>query len=431
MSLALINARLVLPDQGRITRGDLLIRDGLVAMVGQLDLQPQDQLARVIDCNGSYVAPGIVDFGVKIGEPGERYKESFRTAGDAAVRGGITTMITRPDTTPPIDQPEMLEFFVRRARASTHVRVRPMATLTKSRKGKEIAEIRLLMDAGAVAFSDCDSFIENSSVMANCMKYCQQMGTLIVGHPQDPWLSRNASATSGKFAMLSGLSSVSPVAERIGLARDLALAEATGCRYHADQVTTAIGLETLDRAIRAGVDVSAGISVHHLTLNEFDVADYRTFFKVKPPLRSESDRVAVVQAVSDEIIQTVSSMHTPQDEESKRLPFEEAASGAAALETLLPASLKLFHSGDVALPFLFRALSYFPARRLGLKGGLIAPGEPADLVQFETETPYILDRFKMSSKSKNTPYDGQRMQGSVMRTIIGGDIVYEKSVINA
>lgn len=430
MSLILGNARLVLPDEDRIAQGDILIRDGLIAAMGQIDPEMAGN-ARRIDCQGSYVAPGIVDFGVKIGEPGERYKESFRTAGLAAARGGVTTMVTRPDTTPPIDQPEMLEFFVRRAISATPIRVRPMATLTKSREGREMAEIGLLMDAGAVAFSDCDSFIGNTRVMANCMKYCQQLDALVVGHPQDPWLSDSASATSGKFAMLSGLASVSPVAEMIGLDRDLALAQSTGCRYHADQVTTAMGLSSLMRAMDSGIDVTAGVSIHHLTLNELDVAEYRTFFKVKPPLRPETDRMAVVEALASGRIGILSSMHTPQDEESKRLPYEEAASGAVGLETLLAAALRLFHSGDIGLPALFRALSYNPAQRLGFDGGLIAQGMPADLVQFETETPYILDRFSLASKSKNTPFDCQKMQGMVLRTLVAGEIVYDRTVQDA
>jgi len=425
MSIRFTDARIIQPQEDAIITGDVVIEDGIITALGAVR-EPPDSSTHCIACAGTYLAPGIIDVGVKIGEPGERYKESFRTAGRAAVRGGITTLVARPDTTPPIDQPEILEFFIRRALAATTVKVHPMATLTKMRAGQEMAEIGLLMDAGAVAFSDCDSFVADTRVMANCMKYCEQLGALVVGHPQDPWLSGGASASTSTFAALSGLATVGPVAEKIGLERDLALAESTGCAYHADQVTTAAGLATLERAIRDGIDASAGVSIHHLTLNELDVADYRTFFKIKPPLRNEADRQAVVAAVAADRIAIISSMHTPQDEESKRLPFEEAASGAAGLETLFPAALKLYHAGGLTLTEIFRALSSNPARRFGLAGGQLRVGAPADLIQFETESPYVLDRFTLRSKSKNTPYDGDRMQGRILRTLIDGTIVYER-----
>jgi dihydroorotase len=216
------------------------------------------------------------------------------------------------------------------------------------------------------------------------------------------------------------------MAERMGLDRDIALVEMTGARYHADQITTARALPALERAKANGLDITAGVSIHHLTLNELDVADYRTFFKVKPPLRSEDDRQAVIEALRTGLIDIISSMHTPQDEESKRLPYEEAASGAVALETLLPAALRLTHSGDLTLPELFRALSLNPARRLGLDCGRMAPGAPADLVLFDANVPFVLDRFALKSKSKNTPFDEARMQGRVLATYVAGQQVYRR-----
>ncbi|MEM6594803.1 MAG: amidohydrolase family protein, partial [Pseudomonadota bacterium] len=241
-----------------------------------------------------------------------------------------------------------------------------------------------------------------------------------------PVLSDGAAVTSGKFASLRGLPGVSPLAERMGLERDLALVEATGCRYHADQISTAAALPALERAKQAGLDMTAGVSIHHLTLNELDVGDYRTFFKVKPPLRSEEDRLAMVEAVGAGLIDIICSMHTPQDEESKRLPFEQAASGAVGLETLLPAAMRLFHAGQLDLPTLFRAMSLNPARRLGLEGGRMAQGAPADLVLFDAHAPFVLDRATLASKSKNTPFDGQRMQGRVLQTWVGGETVYRR-----
>jgi dihydroorotase len=245
-----------------------------------------------------------------------------------------------------------------------------------------------------------------------------------VGHPQDPGLSAGASATSGKFASLRGIPAVSPMAERIGLERDLALVEMTGARYHADQITTAKSLPALIRAKAAGLDVTAGTSIHHLTLNEFDVGDYRTFFKVTPPLRSEQDRLAIVAAVADGTIDVISSMHTPADEESKRLPFEDAAPGAVALQTFLPAAMRLYHAGHLDLPALFRAMALNPANRLGLPQGRLSPGAPADLVLFDPDAPFLMDRFKLLSKSKNTPFDGARMEGKVLGTWVGGTRVF-------
>jgi dihydroorotase len=420
MILQFENARLIDPEAGVETLGSLTVEGGQI--VARDAAAPKG--AKLIDCGGQCLAPGMVDWGVKIGEPGERHKESFRSAGLAAAAGGVTTIIARPDTTPAIDTPETLEFVTRRA-GEAPVHIRHMAALTKGRMGREMTEIGFLLDAGAIAFSDVFHVAENTKSLSRAMTYARSLGALIVGHPQEPGLSAGASATSGKFASLRGLPGVSPMAERIGLDRDLALVEMTGARWHVDQVTTARSLPALARAKEAGLDVTAGISIHHLTLNEFDVGDYRTFFKFTPPLRSEEDRLAMVLAVADGVIDVIGSFHTPADEESKRLPFEEAASGAVGLQTLLPAALRLYHAGHLDLPMLFRALALNPARRLGLPQGRLAVGTPADLVLFSPDTPFVLDRFSLLSKSKNTPFDGARLEGKVLATYVAGQQVYE------
>ena len=412
------NARLIDPERGTDTLGSLGVVGGRIVGPEGLDG------AEVVDCRGKCLAPGIVDIGVKVSEPGERHKESFGSAGGAAAAGGVTTMVTRPDTIPAIDTPEVLEFVRRRANEVAPVRVLPMAALTRGRQGREMAEIGFLMDAGAVAFTDCDAVVTDTKVLSRCMTYAASLGALVIAHPQEPILSAGAAATSGKFAALRGLPSVSPMAERMGLDRDMAIVEMTGVRYHADQITTARALKRLERAKEAGLDVTAGISIHHLTLNELDVGDYRTFFKVKPPLRSEDDRMAAVEAVSTGLIDIISSMHTPQDEESKRLPFEEAASGAIGLETLLPAASRLVHAGQLDLPGLWRALSLNPSRRLGLETGRLTPDAPADLVLFDPDAPFVLNRFNLRSKSKNTPFDEARMQGRIIGTWVGGVRVF-------
>lgn len=414
------NARLIDPESGTDSLGSLTVDQGVIVALGA----EAPKGATVVDCGGQCLAPGMVDWGVKIGEPGERHRESFRSAGLAAAAGGVTTIIARPDTTPAIDTPEVLEFVTRRA-GEAPVRIRHMAALTKGRAGREMTEIGFLLDAGAIAFSDVFHVAENTKALSRAMVYAKSLGALIVGHAQEPGLSAGAATTSGKFASLKGLPGVSPMAERIGLDRDLGLVEMTGARWHVDQVTTARSLPALARAKANGLDVTAGISIHHLTLNEFDVGDYRTFFKFTPPLRSEEDRLAMVQAVADGVIDVIGSFHTPADEESKRLPFEEAASGAVGLQTLLPAALRLYHAGQLDLPMLFRALALNPALRLGLPQGRLAEGAPADLVLFNPDTPFVLDRFSLLSKSKNTPFDGARLEGKVLATYVAGQQVYE------
>ncbi|GLO75732.1 dihydroorotase [Phaeobacter italicus] len=436
MTLLFTNARLIDPEAGTDSIGAVLVQNGRIAAVEKNDTNP-DQLFRtrnigaedvtLVDCGGKCLAPGIVDIGVKVCEPGERHKESYKSAGLAAAAGGVTTMITRPDTTPAIDSPETLEFVTRRAQADAPVNVLAMAALTKGREGREMTEIGFLMDAGAVAFTDCDHVVADTKVFSRALTYARSCGALVIAHPQEPGLSKGAAATAGKFAALRGLPSVTPMAERMGLDRDIALLEMTGAKYHADQITTARALPALERAKANGLDITAGTSIHHLTLNELDVADYRTFFKVKPPLRSEEDRLAVIEAVREGLIDVISSMHTPQDEESKRLPFEEAAAGAVAMETLLPAALRLYHNDQLDLPTLFRAMSLNPAKRLGLACGRLAEGAPADLVLFDPDSPFVMDRFALKSKSQNTPFDGQRMQGKVLETYVAGEPVYRRN----
>jgi dihydroorotase len=420
MILHFHNARLIDPEAGTDETGSLTVKDGLI--LARDGSAPKG--ATVIDCGAKCLAPGIIDLGVKIGEPGERHRESFRSAGLAAAAGGVTTIIARPDTSPAIDTPETLEFVTRRASESP-VRIRHMAALTKARAGAEMTEIGFLRDAGAIAFTDVFKVSTEAKAITRAMAYAKSLGALVVGHPQDPGLSQGASATSGKFASLRGIPAVSPMAERMGLERDLALVEMTGVAYHADQITTARALPALARAKAAGLDVTAGTSIHHLTLNEFDVGDYRTFFKLTPPLRSEVDRLAMVAAVAEGTIDIISSFHTPADEESKRLPFEEAAPGAVALETFLPAAMRLYHAGHLTLPALFRAMALNPANRLGLPQGRLSPGAPADLVLFDPDAPFLMDRFRMRSKSKNTPFDGARMEGKVLATFVAGTQVYQ------
>ena len=420
MATILTNARLIDPENNTDQIGTVSFEDGVITRI----TDEPSHVAKAIDCQGMCVAPGIVDIGVKIGEPGERHKESFKSAGLAAAAGGVTTMVMRPDTNPAIDTPEIVEFIHRRATTDAPVRVLPMAALTKGRSGQEMAEIGFLQDAGAVAFSDVDAIIRDNKILSRCLTYAKGLDALVIGHPQEPTLSNGASVTSGKLASKMGLPAVSVMAERIELDRLLSLVEMSGVRFHFDQITTQAGLRAFARGKAKGLPVTAGCSIHHLTLNEIDIEGYRTFFKLSPPLRSEEERVAMAQAVADGTIDIICSMHSPQDEESKRLPFEEAAAGAIGLETLVPAAMRLVHAELLTLPELWRALSLNPSKLLNLPTGRLAEGAPADLVMFDPDAPLVLDRFKLHSKSKNTPFDGHRLQGRVYSTWVNGDRIY-------
>ena len=417
MKTLLTNAKVIDPLTETISDGEVMFEDGIII--------PKETADETIDCQGQYVSPGLIDLGVKVGEPGERHKESYKSAGASAAAGGVTTIVTRPDTIPAIDTPEVLEFIRRRAQEVCPVNVFHMVALTKERAGREMTEIGFLKDAGAIAFTDFNNVVKNSKILSRALSYAKSLDALVIGHPQDPDLSEESSATSGKFASLRGLPSVTPLAERMALDRDMALVELTGVQYHFDQITTARSIPALERAKRNGHKVTAGTSIHHLTLNELDVADYRSFFKLNPPLRSENDRMAIIDALNSGVIDIVSSFHTPQDEESKRLPFETAAAGAVGLETLLPASLQLFHSQSVSLGKLIRTMTLNPAILLNLPSGRITPGAPADLIIFDADIPFILDRENLKSKSKNTPFDGQKLQGKVRRTIVSGKTIFK------
>lgn len=427
MSLLLKNARLIDPEAGTETLGDLRIENGVIAAVGETGGHADE----VVDCHGKALAPGIVDMNVFIGEPGFRHRESYRTGGRAAAAGGVTTIVAQPMTDPVIDDPAVVESIMRRAEEICPVNVHVMGALTDGLAGKTMSEMGFLKDAGAVAFTDGTRTVANPMVFRRCLTYAKAIDALVVHHPQEPVLSSGGCATEGFFATKLGLPGVPKIAERMMLERDLALVELTGARYHADRISTAEGVELIRAAKARGLRVSASASIHHLTLNEYDIGDWRSFFKFSPPLRAEDDRVALVEGVAEGVIDCVVSGHMPLDEEVKRLPFETAEPGAIGLETLLSAAMQLVTAGATDLPTLFARLSLAPARLLGLPGGRLAPGAPADLVLFDPAAPYVLDRFSLLSRSKNTPYDGRRMEGRVLRTFVAGREVHAREGIPA
>ncbi|MEM1275528.1 MAG: dihydroorotase [Pseudomonadota bacterium] len=414
------NARLIDPASGYDGPGAVRIENGVIDEI----IHGASPAVPGLDCGGKVLAPGLVDMRVFVGEPGARHRESFRTAGASAAAGGVTTFVAQPDTTPCLDDPALVQFALTRARAAAKVNIHLMGALTKGLEGQLMTEQQFLLDAGAVALSDGDHVVGSAKVLRAIMAYAKGLDALIAHATQEPSLSKGACATSGEMASRLGLPSVPAIAEQMALERDLALVASTGCRYHAALVSTAGALPPLIRARESAMDVSAATSIHHLTLNELDIAAYQTFFKLTPPLRPESDRLAMIEAVASGAIDVICSSHNPQDEEAKRLPFEEAASGAVGLETFLPACMRLVHVGQLSLLKLFERASLAPARRLGLDCGRLVAGAPADLVLFDPDAPFVLDRESLRSKSKNTPFDRQRMQGKVLGTWVGGTRVF-------
>ena len=424
--ILLANARIADPSRDLDIVGDVLIADGVIREAKKgIGAAGVPEGTEVIDCRGKLVAPGLVDMRAFIGEPGAGYRETLASASQAAAAGGVTTIICQPDTSPAIDNPATVDYVLRRARDNAIVHIHPMAALTKGLEGREMAEIGLLKAAGAVAFTDGARSITNAQVMRRALIYAGDFDALIVHHTEDPDLNGDGVMNEGEFAARLGLLGMPKAAETIMLERDMRLVDLTRGRYHAASVTCAESLAVLRRAKEAGLAVTASASINHLTLNENDIGPYRTFLKVSPPLRAEDDRKALVAALADGLIDVVMSDHNPQDVETKRLPFAEAAPGAIGIETMLVAGLRLVHGGDLDLLTLLRAMSTRPAELLGLPGGSLRSGAPADLIVVDMDLPWVVDPTELKSKCKNTPFDEARMQGRVVRTIVAGRTIYE------
>ncbi len=424
--ILLANGRVVDPSRDLDIEGDVLIADGVIREAKRgIHASGVPEGTEVIDCRGRVVAPGLVDMRAFVGEPGAEHRETLASASQAAAVGGVTTIVCQPDTTPVIDDPAIVDFVLRRARDTAIVHVHPMGALTKGLRGEELAEIGLLKAAGAVAFTDGATSVTNAQVMRRALTYARDFDALVVHHTEDPSLVGEGVMNEGEYAARLGLIGIPKAAETVMLERDMRLVTLTGGRYHAASVTAEESLEVLRRAKDAGTPVSAAASVNHLTLNENDVGSYRTFFKVAPPLRAENDRVALVEALAAGLIDVVMSDHNPQDVEVKRLPFAEAEPGAIGLETMLSAGLRLVHNDSLPLTTLIKAMSTRPAELLGLPCGTLKPGAPADVIVIDLDVPWVLDPDALKSKCKNTPFDEARLQGRVVRTIVGGRTVYE------
>jgi dihydroorotase len=421
---ALINARLVDPASGRDEAGGLLIENGVISDLGPHLRRSAPRDAVVVNCEDNLVIPGLVDMQVFTGEPGLEHRETLASASQSAAAGGVTTMIVMPSTDPVIDDMALVDFVTRRARDTAIVRVHTMAALTKGLHGKEMSEIGLLKKAGAVAFSNGRRSVASAKVMRRALTYANDFDALVVHHTEDDDLADVGVVNEGEISARLGLPGVPKAAEIIMLERDIRLAELSGGRYHAAQISCRESLDAIRAAKRRKLKVTCGVSINHLTLNEIDIGSYRTFHKMRPPLRSEDDRRAMVEGIADGAIDVIVSSHDPQGTDGKRRPFADAAEGAAGLETLLPAALRLVHSGDVKLMNLLAAMAVRPATLLGLPVGRLAKGAPADLAIVDLGTPWMLDRHELRSKAKNSPFHEAKFQGRVIRTLVAGETVY-------
>ena len=410
--VAYLNVRLLDPASGLDAPGGLLTEDGLIADLGaELTGAALADDIETLDCGGRVLCPGLIDMRVFCGEPGAEHKETLASLGQAAAAGGVTTAITMPNTEPVIDNVALVEYVARRARETAAVRVLPMAAISQGLEGRAMTELGLMAEAGAVAFSDGSRAIADALVMRRVLSYASTFGLLIVQYPEEPALARDGVMNESEVAMRLGLPGIPACAETVMVERDLRLVELTGGRYHAALLSTAAAIDALRTARANGLPVSA----------------YRTFAKTDPPLRSEDDRRALVEGLADGTIDVICSSHTPEDAESKRLPFEQAASGIIGLETLLPLALELYHNGYLGLPELIAKMTINPARHLGLPTGRLTVGAPADLLLFDPNVPWRIDENRFRSKSKNSPFDGRPVQGRVWRTVVAGDCVYDQT----
>jgi dihydroorotase len=423
LTRAFTNARLIDPSQKLDEIGTLLIVDNQVAAMGKgIDI-PAD--CETIDCQGKAILPGLIDMQVFTGEPGEEHRETLATASQAAAAGGVTAMVTMPNTNPVIDDAALVDFITRRARDTAIVRVHPMAALTKGCLGVHMTEFGLLREAGAVAFTDGDRAVMNALTMRRALSYAANFNALIVQHAMDQDLQSAGVMHEGELATRLGLAGIPAAAETTMIDRDLRLVELTGGRYHISQISSAESVATIRAAKKRGVRVSCGVSATHLMLNQNDVENYRSFAKLSPPLRDEEDRLALILGVADGTIDVVVSGHNPQDAEAKRQPFAQAAYGTVGVETLLAGLLTLHHANELDLATLLACVTQRPAELLGLDGGRLAVGDAADFTLVDLGEPWIVAADALRSKSQNAAIDRRKVQGRVYATYVNGEAVFE------
>jgi dihydroorotase len=424
--VAYINARLMDPSTVLDVNGALLTDGEVIADFGpHLFADGIPNGVTTVDCQGHYLAPGLVDMRAQLREPGDEHKGTLASDGRAATAGGVTSLVCLPNTQPVIDDMSVVEFVARRARLLGLAKVYPYGAVTRGLEGQELAEMGMLAEAGALAFTDAVKAVADAQVMRRALSYAATFGLMIIEHPEEPTLAAGGDMNAGETATRLGLSGIPRQAEVIIVERDIHLAELTGGRIHFAHISTAQALDAVRRAKTRGLAVTCDTAPPYFALNEIEIGDYRTFAKLSPPLRAEDDRVAVIEALKDGTIDSIASDHTPQDEDAKRLPFAQAAFGGVGLETLLAITLELYHNAHLSLNETLRLITAAPADLLGLAAGRLKKGAAADLIVFDPDRGWKVNADNLLSKSKNSPFDGRPVQGRVIRTVVDGRTVFQ------
>jgi len=423
----LINAHIIDPSQNLDEKGSLIIDEkGKIKSIGKnVKRSDTSSNAEVIDIKDNILIPGIVDMKAFVGEPGYEYKENFRTLSNAALAGGVTSIVTMPNTKPLIDNVSMVDFIIRRGRDKSSVNLYPCATLTRELSGNQMTEFGLLSAKGIIGFTDVVKTVQNTETMSKIMNYAADLGVLIMQHAEDLELSKNGCINEGEVSTRLGLEGISYIAEKIILERDLSLLNEFPCRYHVNQISSKESLEVIKQNKEIGKKFTVGVSINNLSLNENDIGDFKTFLKLSPPLRSEDDRIALVNGVKSGLIDVIVSDHTPEDEESKRLPFAQAATGSIGVETLLSLALEMYHNESLPLKRIIETLTINPAKILKINKGSLKVGNDADICIFDLNKPWVVKADDLKSKSKNTAIEDRKLQGKVIMTFLNGNLVYK------
>ena len=421
-----LNANIVDPFNSIEEIGGLIIgENGKIEAAGKkVNNNNIPSREKYTDLKGKYIFPGIVDMRVFVGEPGYEYKENFRTLSKAALSGGVTSVVTMPNTNPVIDNVSLVDFLKRRGRDKSKINIYPTASLTKNTEGKNMTEFGLLQNKGIIGFTDGTKTIQNTRLMSRIMKSAYDLDSLIMQHAEDFELAKDGVVNDGIISTKLGLQGISDLAEKIIIERDLTLLEDYNCRYHISQISSSKSVEVIKQR-KQKVDFSCGVSINNLSLNENDVGDFRTFLKLSPPLRTEDDRLALIKAINNDLINVIVSDHKPEDEESKRLTFYQSGTGATGVETLLPLALELFHNESIKLSKIIASMTCNPAKILKINKGNLNIGNDADFCIVDLYKPWILKKENLQSKSKNTSIDDKKLQGLITNTFVKGEELFK------
>ena len=421
-----LNANIIDPGNSLDEIGGLIINEaGKIEAVGKkVNKNNIPSREKYIDLKEKYIFPGLVDMRVFVGEPGYEYKENFRTLSNAALSGGVTSVVTMPNTDPIIDNVSIVDFLKRRGRDKSKINIFPTASLTKNLEGTNMTEFGLLQKKGIIGFTDGLKTIQNTRLMSRIMNSAYDLNSLIIQHAEDFDLSENGMMNDGIISTKLGLQGIPDVAEKIIIERDLTLLEEYRCRYHISQLSSSKSVSIIEEK-KQFLKFSCGVSINNLSLNENDIGDFKTFLKLSPPLRTEDDRLALVEGLNKKTIDVIVSDHKPEDEEQKRLTFSQAATGSSGIETLLSLSLELFHNGSVKLNTIIEALTSKPAEILKINKGNLSVGNDADFCIVDINKPLIVKKENLLSKSKNTSIENKKLQGKVTNTFVNGEELYK------